>query len=408
MATFADKVSILLIEDNPGDARLIATMLEHAAGLGLAATLQQVATLAAGVERLRAGGVDLILLDLGLPESSGLETVQRLLAHAAHLPTLIVLSGLADEDVAVQSLQAGAQDYLIKGQVDAPMLVRAIRYAIGRHRAEEVLTRELERSRELASERAIRMQAQGESESLRRLLEEREELLRLLAHEVRQPLNNASAALDGAARAIAQSEARAGEQAGGPLRPEARLRLERAQHVLDHVIGTLNNALAAATMLTAGDTGSVAEVDLDALISLVVHDIGPDERARVSIESRSELRTAQLQPAMMRLALCNLLVNALAYSPPGSPVRLSIVDEEDPPSLCFEVADEGPGIAPELLPTVFDKGTRGANAKAGTGAGLGLYIVRRVVDRHHGSVEVLPRSPQGTIVRIRIPQGVEA
>jgi signal transduction histidine kinase len=178
--------------------------------------------------------------------------------------------------------------------------------------------------------------------------------------------------------------------------------------VLDHVIGTLNNALAAATMLTSGDTGSVAEVDLDAFIGLVVHDIGADERGRVEIRPQSELRTVQLQPALMRLALCNLLVNALAYSPPGTPVRLTVTDREEPPSLCFEVTDEGPGIPPELMPSIFDKGTRGPNAKAGTGAGLGLYIVRRVVDRHHGSIEVLPRMPRGTIVRLSIPQGIEA
>jgi signal transduction histidine kinase len=395
-----DHIHILLVEDNPGDARLLATMLARSDTLGLAATLHQTDTLVGAVERLRAGGIDLILLDLGLPESHGLETVQRLRASAARQPTLIVLSGLADEDVAVQALHAGAQDYLIKGQVDAPMLVRAIRYAIGRHQVEEALTRELERSRELASERAIRLKAQGESETLRRLLDEREEMLRLLAHEVRQPLHNASAALDGAATAIAHS--------GDQGLPGVRQRLDRAQHVLDHVIGTLNNALAAATMLTAGDSGGVADVDLDALVDLVVHDIGPEERARVRVESASELRTAQLQPTMMRLALCNLLVNALAYSPPGSPVVLRIFDGEDPPSLCFDVADEGPGISPALLPTVFDKGTRGANARAGTGAGLGLYIVRRVADRHQGRIEVLPNTPRGTIVRLSIPQGIEA
>jgi signal transduction histidine kinase len=400
MPPSSDRLHVLLIEDSPGDARLISTLLEHASPLGLAVSLQHVESLSAGVERLRAGGVDLILLDLGLPESRGLETVQRLRTHAPHLPTLIVMSGLDDEEVAVQALQAGAQDYLVKGRVDTPMMVRAMRYAIGRHQAEEALTRELERSRELARERAGRLQAQGESEGLRRLLEERDEMLRLLAHEVRQPLNNASAALDAAAQAIAQS--------GDGVRPEARPRLERAQHVLDHVIGTLNNALAAATMLTSGDTGSVAEVDLDAFISLVVHDIGADERGRVEIVSQSELRTVQLQPVLMRLALCNLLVNALAYSPPGTPVRLRVTDREDPPSLCFEVTDEGPGIPPELMPSIFEKGTRGPNAKAGTGAGLGLYIVRRVVDRHHGSIEVMPRDTRGTIVRLSIPQGIEA
>jgi signal transduction histidine kinase len=401
MPAAAPPLRVLLIEDNPGDARLIGELLTLVGRLGLTTSLEHAATLAAGVERLRAAPMDLVLLDLGLPESQGLDTLERLRAMApSPLPTLIVQSGLDDEQVAVQALQAGAQDYLIKGRVDAPALSRAIRYALGRHEAERALQREMERERELAVERSSRLQAEGESQALRRLLDEREALLRLLAHEVRQPLHNAAAALDAAATAVSRP--------GELVSTEARQRMEQAQHVLDHVIGTLNNALAAATMLTAGDAGPLAEVDLDAFIDLVVHDIGPDERPRISVQANSELRTVQLQPAMMRLAVCNLLVNALTYSPPGSPVRLGVSDGDDPPTLCFEVADQGQGIAADLLPRVFDKGTRGANAKPGTGAGLGLYIVRRVVERHHGRIEVLPAAPHGTIVRIHIPQGIEA
>lgn len=402
MAPTTTPLRLLLVEDNPGDARLMGELLKQAAGHGLVVALQHAATLAAGIEHLRAGPVDLVLLDLGLPESQGLQTLERLRALVSPLPTVIVQSGLDDEDVAVQALQAGAQDYLLKGRVDAPTLARAIRYALGRHQAELAHQQVMEHERALAVERSNRLQAEGESQALRRLLDEREAMLRLLAHEVRQPLHNAAAALDAAAGAIAQP--------GEPERPEARQRLERAQHVLDHVIGTLNNALAAATMLTAGDAGPLAEVDLDTLVDLVVHDIGPDERPRVAVASQSELRTAQLQPALMRLALCNLLVNALAYSPPGSPVVLRIYDGDgdEPPRLCFEVADEGPGIPTALLPTVFDKGTRGANARPGTGAGLGLYIVRCVAERHRGQVEVAPREAGGTIIRICIPQGIDA
>jgi signal transduction histidine kinase len=109
----------------------------------------------------------------------------------------------------------------------------------------------------------------------------------------------------------------------------------------------------------------------------------------------------------MRLALTNLLFNALAYSPPGSPVRLRIYDSEEPLAMVFEVVDTGDGISAELLPRVFDKGTRGTNTRATTGAGLGLYIVRKVVDAHRGTVEIVPNTPRGSIVRMSIPQGVE-
>ncbi|WP_284617145.1 hybrid sensor histidine kinase/response regulator [Aquabacterium humicola] len=389
--------SLLLIEDNPGDARLIAALLEDAAAFGLATTLVTVDTLAAGIERLRPGGFELVLLDLGLPESSGLETVQRLRTAVPRLPPLVVLSGLNDEDVAVQALQAGAQDYLVKGRVEPSALARAIRYALGRHQAEQALKNELERSRELATERAARARVEGESESLRRLLDERDQLLRLLAHEVRQPLHNAGAALQSALDAIAG--------AGTAAPPGVQPPLQHAQQVMAHVIGTLNNALAAALLLTAGGHGVPVDTDLDTLVALVLGDIGPEDRGRVALSIDSGLRTAQLQPTLMRLALCNLLVNALKYSPAPAPVQLRIVDRDDPPALGFEVSDLGSGIDAALLPTVFDRGTRGPDARPGTGAGLGLYIVRQVTDMHRGSIVIEPNLPHGTIVRMWIPQG---
>lgn len=389
--------SLLLIEDNPGDARLIAALLDDAAAFGLATTLVTVDTLAAGIERLRPGGFELVLLDLGLPESSGLETVQRLRTAVPRLPPLVVLSGLNDEDVAVQALQAGAQDYLVKGRVEPSALARAIRYALGRHQAEQALKNELERSRELATERAARARVEGESESLRRLLDERDQLLRLLAHEVRQPLHNAGAALQSALDAIAG--------AGTAAPPGVQPPLQHAQQVMAHVIGTLNNALAAALLLTAGGHGVPVDTDLDTLVALVLGDIGPEDRGRVALSIDSGLRTAQLQPTLMRLALCNLLVNALKYSPAPAPVQLRIVDRDDPPALGFEVSDLGSGIDAALLPTVFDRGTRGPDARPGTGAGLGLYIVRQVTDMHRGSIVIEPNRPHGTIVRMWIPQG---
>lgn len=397
-------LQILLIEDNPADASRITSLLAQAKGWAF--ELTWVSDLSAGVERLRRGGTDVVLLDLGLPESTGLATVQRLFAQGCAVPTLVVLSGLTDEEVAVKALETGAQDYLVKAQVDGPLLLRAIRYAIGRRQAEEAMKRELLRTRELAIEKEVRLKAEGVSEGLRRLLEERdqmlserEDMLRLLAHEVRQPLNNASAALESASSAIAAS--------GSQPVAGARTPLARAQHVLDHVIGTLNNALAAATLLTSGAGDVIVDTDLHTLVGLVFRDIAVEDRPRVAIESLTEARTVQLQPVLMRLALSNLLFNALAYSPPGSPVRLRICDSEDPLAIVFEVQDEGDGIPAELLPRVFDKGTRGTNTRATTGAGLGLYIARRVVERHHGSIEFVPDVPRGSLVRVLIPQGVE-
>src|SRR4029079_4472734 len=125
-APMQQPLRVLLIEDNPADARLIEEMLGDARGLSF--ELEWVDNLKAGVARLREHPTDVVLLDLGLPESAGLDTLQRLLSHVSPLPTLVFRSGLTDESISVQALQSGAQDYLVKGQVDSSLLVRAIRY----------------------------------------------------------------------------------------------------------------------------------------------------------------------------------------------------------------------------------------------------------------------------------------
>jgi len=109
------KMKILLIEDNPGDARLISEMVkEEMNGRYVLEWFDQLST---GLDRLAEGGIDLILLDLLLPDSRGLDTFSRVYALAPQLP-IIVLTGLDDEELAIKTLQQGAQDYLVKGRIE--------------------------------------------------------------------------------------------------------------------------------------------------------------------------------------------------------------------------------------------------------------------------------------------------
>ncbi len=124
---------VLLIEDNPGDALLIREMLRDAREVAFA--LQICSTLAEGLQELSERRFDVILLDIDLPDSRGMETVSRLLnRHPANPVPVVVLTGFDDQDVAVQALKAGAQDYLVKGDTTTNLLIRSIRYAIERHR----------------------------------------------------------------------------------------------------------------------------------------------------------------------------------------------------------------------------------------------------------------------------------
>lgn len=133
------KRKVLLIEDNPGDARLMREYLADPAGALF--ELEHVTSLADGLTRLAQGGIDLVLLDLSLPDSPMAETFKRAHTAAPEVP-IIVMSGLDDEKHAIETVQEGAQDYLVKAYVDTRLLVHAMRYAIERKRAEEALAHE--------------------------------------------------------------------------------------------------------------------------------------------------------------------------------------------------------------------------------------------------------------------------
>lgn len=135
-------VRALLVEDNPSDRRLFSSMLRRAvAGAEVAA----VDSLAAGTTRLAQGNIDVVLLDLGLPDSWGLESFRRLNAAHPDVP-VIVLTASDDESLALRAVRDGAQDFLVKGQVDAALLGRAIRYAVERQSAAEAYRALVEQS----------------------------------------------------------------------------------------------------------------------------------------------------------------------------------------------------------------------------------------------------------------------
>ncbi len=126
-------IKVLLIEDNPGDARLIREMLVDVGGAFV--QLECADRLRTGLERLAMGGIDALLLDLFLPDSQGIETFGKAYTQAPEVAT-IVLTGLDDEEQALRAVREGAQDYLVKGEVNGHLLVRSLQYAIERKRTE--------------------------------------------------------------------------------------------------------------------------------------------------------------------------------------------------------------------------------------------------------------------------------
>lgn len=254
------------------------------------------------------------------------------------------------------------------------------------------ITEDLQRRAELAHEQRMRRRTERHVQELDQLLRERSEMLDVLAHEVRQPLNNASAALQSAAASLA-----------GRGERQAQERLTRAQAVLGTVLAGVDNTLAAASLLAGGGRIAREDTDIDTLIAVTIADLPREQRDRIVVSRHTATRTALMDMSLLRLALRNLLSNALKYAPGQSPVTLHVMDFDEPPALQLEVADAGPGIPRELQPRLFERGVRGRGVTE-SGHGLGLYIVRRVMDMHGGTVELLRTGPLGTVMRLTLPQ----
>lgn len=122
---------ILLVEDSPQEARLIQEEVSDLVDVSF--ELIWVDSLSKGIEKLKEKIIDVILLDLTLPDSKGIETLFKLQAHERKIP-VIILTSLYDEGLAIQALKHGAQDYLFKGQIESSLLARSVRYAVERHK----------------------------------------------------------------------------------------------------------------------------------------------------------------------------------------------------------------------------------------------------------------------------------
>jgi two-component sensor histidine kinase/CheY-like chemotaxis protein len=183
-------INVLLIEDNPADVVLIREMLKEA--INPEFKLHSAYGLNEGLDYLEKTGTDILLLDLNLPDSNGLETFQRANDRAPQIP-IVILSGLNDEYIAIEAVKGDAQDYLIKGKVDNSLLARSIVYAIERKSIEEELIQHRNHLEELVDERTkefqmANKQLQNEIEERKKSEEEKELLLKEIYHRVKNNL----------------------------------------------------------------------------------------------------------------------------------------------------------------------------------------------------------------------------
>jgi sigma-B regulation protein RsbU (phosphoserine phosphatase) len=155
---------VLLVEDNEGDARLVSLMLRE--GFPQSPASVRAKSLSEAIEASKANGFDVVLLDMGLPDSNGIETVRQFVAACPSLP-VVVMTGLDDDEVSLEAIQGGAEDYLVKGTPDGKILRRVIRYAWERKRLKTELNVTLARlNNELDAARKMQSEAVPDPDSL--------------------------------------------------------------------------------------------------------------------------------------------------------------------------------------------------------------------------------------------------
>ncbi len=350
--------TVLLIEDNPGDARLIREVIADAQGVPI--ELEWADRLSTGLQRLGRKGIDVVLLDLTLPDSQGFETFLKAHEQFPSVP-IVVLSGLDDETLAVEAVQKGAQDYLVKGQVDGKTLVRVMRYAIER----------------------------------KRLLQIRDEFVGTVSHELRTPLaitrEGISLMLDKIPGAINAQQER--------ILAVARDNIDRLTRII--------NSLLDISKLEAGRVELArARTDLVALLRRVAASFEPRARER-GIDLRVRILDEGLwvyaDPDKILQVLVNLVGNAMKFTERGS-IEIAARDGEEAVE-CW-VADTGRGIAAEDLPRVFERFQQFGRVEGGgeKGTGLGLAIVKGLIQLHHGTISVASDAGVGTTFTFTLPK----
>jgi len=363
--------NILLIEDNPGDVLLLRALLEEVNGDTF--TVIHVDHLAAGLTRLAEAGIDIVLQDLTLPDGNGLEILRTLRHQAAKVP-IVVLTGLDDEALALQAVQEGAQDYLVKGSMNGHALARCIRYAIERER----LRTELEEARDQALE-AARLKS---------------EFLANISHELRTPLT----AILGFSSLLRRNHR-------GTCDVRQLNHLERIHQNGQHLLAMINDLLDLSKIEAGKVSISLEQVRPGAVIEQVVDTLLPlaaeqDIDLEEIVDER--LPTFQSDPIRLHQILLNLGSNAIKFTHHGG-VILEVRQEGH--AMVFLVRDTGIGIPAEALETIFDEFRQvdGSITREYSGTGLGLSVSRQLARLLGGDIEVFSREGEGSTFTLRLP-----
>ncbi len=373
----AKRVNVLMIDDDPEALLLMGMRLNEACGADRRFVLQGAETLKAGLAQAGKEDYDVILLDLNLPDSRGLDTVASACRRAGNVP-IVVLTCFEDEALGLAAIGLGAQDYLIKDRLNMILLGRAIRFAIERSAL-------LRQARELEQLRA-------EVRERRKADQFKDRLLGAVSHELRSPLTVAQAAVANLADGL-----------GGKLTPEQAELVAMAGRNLDRLGRLVLNTLDFSRLDSGRACLEFRRVDSRRLISELTSDWRRALTKPLSVELDLEdgLPATRADADHFAQMLSNLLDNAARHAAR----RVGIAARAEGGMLRVTIEDDGPGVPPERRGEIFVpymQLTRAAGSGY-KGTGLGLAICREIAALSAGRVWLDEAAGTGARFHFELP-----
>jgi signal transduction histidine kinase len=386
-----EPIRVLLVEDDEDDAFLLHRALNKAAPGQF--NMERVGTLEAARRALITNSFHVVLSDLSLPDSRGFDTFERI--HEADPEVaVVVLTGNDDERLVVRALNEGAQDYLVKGKADGQSLVRSMQYAIERNRSRKLerhntaLEGEI-RARKLAQEQLERVAAQLEASN-----RELQQFASVASHDLQEPLRKIVVFGD---RLKAKFGDQLGEQGGDYI--------ERMMSAAGRMRVLIDDLLEFSRVVTRARP--FVAVDLKEVVREVLVDLEVLIEGKGAVIDVGELPTIQADPTQLRQVFQNLLTNAMKFQGDGAVPLVTIRSESASIGSIagwrVTVQDNGIGFEQQHAEKIFAPFQRLHGRSEFKGSGIGLAIVRRIVERHSGTIAAESSPGQGALFTILLP-----
>ncbi|WP_413160837.1 ATP-binding protein [Capilliphycus salinus ALCB114379] len=382
----ASSVNILLIEDSLAEARLLQELLKGFQFNSF--NLVHVKRLTEAIGLLtdqQTFSYDAILLDLTLPDSEGLNSLQPLLQCAPRVP-IVVLTNTNDDELALEAVRRGAQDYLVKRQVSVETLVRSLRYAIERKQAMESL-REVNQ--------ALSHQVKEQTVELVKAKEQHQmtsEFVSMMSHDFRNPLSTIL---------LSTELLRDWEQ--NLTKEQKRSIFQRIRSAGKNLVQLLDEVI----LVGRADVDRLeclpTPLDIKSFCQQLVEEarLEATSQHQIELNIQGEFTGTLWDESLLRHIFMNLFSNAIKYSPEGGLICLEVIAQDR--FALFNLIDSGIGIPTNDLVKLFQAFHRATNVGKISGTGLGLAIVKRCVEAHGGEISVESEAGVGTTFSVKLP-----